>query len=648
MKKLFIFLAFILVGLISFGQSLIHNIVQFDSIIELHSGQGVTVDDCVIKDGSAADSDSLGSQSPAYYLDRTNHTGAQAITTITGLQDSIDRHTDTLQVHNTRLINLENASSSGGGADSSRSVLVKRSYGQLDTVFYGTAAQRGLDAMDIAITWAVSDGGTKYKFVTYADSLTQGVDWCLADNQKEAEFHIFGTVVTGSTVFTLSGITATEDKSTRLYGNAKFNLTGELWDYNSPSGSTKATNDYLEFAEVNSSGSYGIYDYGRRSGSLTIANGCVNSTATTAIYTYINVGGGYYVFDNCNASSTVGIGVFMRGDNRGSIQRVESASYAIHSETGVKSVNVNYAYSSTSYALYCEHTSTKQSFTFNYAYGGFNCRAGIAYNVDYGLDVIANQLDNCEIYMTGSATEYSTFNLKAQRIEDLYLTHANNNSAGFLNIDAKQITLKQADNSLLGNAAAAHLLTVIIDFEKMYAYADYSISDLDNDYSLKLKNGTIFLTGAVTTVFPQITLGISVVYNPRLELDNVTVIDNTTYSSGTKNPFIEYNDLRATVTLKNCDINIVNGGGIVDVENDGVLILQGQNKLVSDTNYYAINVEAGDTLTCYNTGQLYMNTYLPATVDQAINLNTTGFIDYKISASPSWIEDKELFNLLNK
>lgn len=43
---------------------------------------------------ASTDSDSLGSQAPAFYLARTNHTGAQLTTTITGFQDSVTANTN--------------------------------------------------------------------------------------------------------------------------------------------------------------------------------------------------------------------------------------------------------------------------------------------------------------------------------------------------------------------------------------------------------------------------------------------------------------------------------------------------------------------------------------------------------------------------
>ena len=53
-----------------------------DTIDEFTSGSGVTIDGCLIKDGLVADSNLLGGLSGAEYLDRSNHTGSQAVSTI--------------------------------------------------------------------------------------------------------------------------------------------------------------------------------------------------------------------------------------------------------------------------------------------------------------------------------------------------------------------------------------------------------------------------------------------------------------------------------------------------------------------------------------------------------------------------------------
>jgi len=76
------------------GNARVTGNVIVDTIAEKTNDTGVTVDSCLIKNGSAADSLLLGSQNGAYYLARANHTGTQAASTITALIAASDETTD--------------------------------------------------------------------------------------------------------------------------------------------------------------------------------------------------------------------------------------------------------------------------------------------------------------------------------------------------------------------------------------------------------------------------------------------------------------------------------------------------------------------------------------------------------------------------
>jgi len=98
----------------AFGKVVAKNTIVFDSDAAMFyklTAVASAVDNLntaskiMVNGGDAENSDSLGGEAPSYYLDRVNHTGSQTITTVTGLQDTIDRHTDTLQALNVRINN---------------------------------------------------------------------------------------------------------------------------------------------------------------------------------------------------------------------------------------------------------------------------------------------------------------------------------------------------------------------------------------------------------------------------------------------------------------------------------------------------------------------------------------------------------------